>query len=244
MPEWTVSDFDAMVAKHEADGYIVKTINNAGWQMNLLDTYGKIFVQYAATCKRPVLDLAVAFGFTTKKLLESGANVVANDLSSEMLDELRNSLQGETLKRIQFYPGNALDLSFPEGSFDGIWANRFFHYLHPNDLRSLIEKCFGWLAPKGKLCITTASEFLGQCDKTVYKKNLEDGVEWPGLFEVPESQRGQWVDIVPFFHCISVRQLVNEVKRVGFIVERSGYLDWKFFGIDGKECSAIIAVKP
>ena len=51
--------------KFEESGYLTKTANGAGWQINALDEYGVAFVEYARTTKRPIADLGVAFGFTS-----------------------------------------------------------------------------------------------------------------------------------------------------------------------------------
>lgn len=238
------SSFEKLVLNYEQNGLLRPTLNKAGWQMNALDQYGQVFVEYAKTCKRPILDLAVAFGYTSTQLLEAGASVIANDISKEMLDELRNSLDTSFLPKIQFIPGNALELHLESNSLDGIWANRFFHYLRPAEVSLLIRKFFNWLAPGGKVCITAASQFFTQCDITVYEERVKSGNEWPGFFDITADKRDQWDGIVPFFQCISVDVLEREVKKAGFIVERSTYLARPFSGTNGKEASALIAVKP
>ena len=116
--------------KFEESGYLTKTANGAGWQINALDEYGVAFVEYARTTKRPIADLGVAFGFTSRCLLEAGAHVIANDLSEEMLQELEKSVTAtEQKKRLTLMPGDARELNFPENSLDGIWANRFVSWL-------------------------------------------------------------------------------------------------------------------
>lgn len=90
---------------HEKTGYLTRTSNGFGWQMNILDEYGELFVDYVRTCKRPIADLGVAYGYTSKQLLAAGAYVIANDLSPKMLDELRNSVRDDERKRLVLMPG-------------------------------------------------------------------------------------------------------------------------------------------
>lgn len=136
--------------KHEESGYLTKTANGAGWQINALDEYGELFVEYAKTCSRPIADLGVAYGFTSKCLLDAGAKVIANDLSKEMLQELEKSVSNEQKARLTLMPGDALKLKFDKESLDGIWANRYLHFLKPEDIRTSMKHFYHWLAPGGK----------------------------------------------------------------------------------------------
>jgi hypothetical protein len=51
-------------------------------------------VLFAETCTKPVVDLGVAFGFTTKEILKSLTTTYANGMFKDHLKELQNCLTG------------------------------------------------------------------------------------------------------------------------------------------------------
>jgi len=231
----------------EQTGFLTKTANGAGWQINALDPYGEIFVEYAKTTRRPIADLGVAFGYTSKCMLDAGAQVIANDLSTEMLEELETSVTKEQKSRLTIMPGDALHLDIAEKSLDGVWANRFLHFLKPEDIRRALKLFSSWLAPGGKLCITVASPYFAQAADFLpeYEKRKAAGAEWPG-FMTGEEMPQAWRDASDFKDCgnlLDTDILQREVQKAGLKVEKCSYIPRPYASTNGKEGVGIIAVK-
>ncbi|GAV06696.1 hypothetical protein RvY_16642-1 [Ramazzottius varieornatus] len=116
-----------------------------------------------------ILDLCVAYGFTTKELLKTGADVTADDLSEEHLKHLWETVSEEERTRLQLLPGNAVELEFPAKSVDGIMACRWFNFLTGDKVRKVLEKSYNWLVPSGTLCVT-AESIHSACFVNAYAK--------------------------------------------------------------------------
>jgi len=191
------------------------TLNSHGHQLNILDEYGKAFVKLARTSTKPVADLGVAFGFTTKEILKTGATVFANDLSEEQLKELQNSLTDEERQRCILRPGSALELEFLAGSLGGILALRWFHYLTGPEIRTLLEKFHAWLEPGGRVFITCGTPYSGRSKSFIpeYEARKAAGEEWPGftakrIQDVGDRDR-------EFYHKLDPDVLSRELTRRG-----------------------------
>jgi SAM-dependent methyltransferase len=236
-----------MTQKFEENGHLTKTINDAGHQINALDEFGEAFVLYAGTTKRPIADLGVAYGYTSKCLLAAGAEVIANDICWDMLKTLQATVTNEEKSRLTLMPGNALTLDIAKGSLDGVWANRFLHFFKPEDVRIAIKLFYSWLAPGGKLCITASSPYFAHTAEYLpkYMQRKEAGEEWPGFMEgedLPETWK-ESATFVDIGHVFDTEVLQREVQKVGFKVEKCSYLPRLYSSTNGKEGVGIIAVK-
>ena len=67
-------------------------------------------------------DFGVAFGYSTKRLLNEGFNVIANDLDEEMLNHLWNEIPEEKHNKLKLVPGNILKHEFEESTFGAIYG--------------------------------------------------------------------------------------------------------------------------
>lgn len=85
-------------------------LNQARWDNEVLDPYCAEFVDLAKGLDKTVADLGIGNGFTTKKLLETGARVMANDLQIERLEHLKGAVTSSELERLSFMPGDALQV--------------------------------------------------------------------------------------------------------------------------------------
>ncbi|XP_055338106.1 demethylmenaquinone methyltransferase-like [Paramacrobiotus metropolitanus] len=241
----SIEYFDKLTKQHEETGYLRKTSNNTGWQMNVLDEFGERFIQYAKACQKPViLDLGVAYGYTSKQLLEAGASVVANELSAEMLDDLLSNVSEEEKGRLQLKPGSALDLDFPAESFDGILASRCFQFFKPDEMRSMLARFAKWLRPGGKLCLTVSSPYLCKAIPFLdeYNRRRAAGVEFPGYFETAELET--ILEGLKHMHFVDLDVLKREVERAGFVVEKLAYIARPYAANNGKEGVGVICSKP
>ena len=110
---------------------------------------------------RPILELGCAFGFYTKLLLNDGFQVIANDLDQRHLTSLFESIESdEERKRLQLKAGNLVDLSFADGSLNGVVGLMVLHFLSGQEIRDLFKKCYKWLAPNGLLVFSAVTPYM------------------------------------------------------------------------------------
>ena len=153
----------SLVAHHVGDVQVrenfITDLNQARWDNDSLDPYCQEFVELAKNSGLPVADLGVGNGFTTKKLLEAGVKVFANDLKLERLELLRRSLSPKEQERLTLLPGDALQLVIPSNSLGGILATRWINVLRPYECRLLMNDFYRWLLPGGIICITAHTPY-------------------------------------------------------------------------------------
>ena len=126
------------------------TVNSHGMMFPLVNPHF-IQVMHLMDKTKPVADLGVAYGFTTKIILDNGfQNVIANDLEEKHLKELWNSVPENQKKHLELMSGNVLDIEFDQESLGGIFAIKLLHFIHGNDVRKLFKKFYDWLQPGGK----------------------------------------------------------------------------------------------
>ncbi|OQV15596.1 hypothetical protein BV898_10188 [Hypsibius exemplaris] len=222
------------------------TLNAHGHMLDVLDEYGEAFVAFARNTTKPVADLGVAFGFTTKEILKTGATVYANDLSEDMLKELNNSLTEEERLRCILKPGSALELNFEPGSLSGVLALRWFHFLTGPQIREVIHKFFTWLEPGGKVVITCSTPYSGRARSFIpeYEERKAAGEEWPG-FTTKQIQEVGGVGSREHFHKLEPFIFERELKAAGFEVEKCGFIARSFYPegwqFDGREhCGVVV----
>lgn len=197
------------------------TTNKHGYMMKIDDPNLVECMNLIDKSKR-VGDFGVAFGHSTRRLLENGFNVVANDLDPQMLDHLYASVSEKERTRLQLVPGDVTKLEFEENSFGAIFAFRWMHFLRGDVFRQMIEKYYKWLAPGGLLCISCVEGVLLNKKESICQfEYLNDDPEWPGHAKfVPTNSL---IDrITPeFVHLVSPNILAREVSRAGFYIYKS-----------------------
>ena len=87
-------------------GLVTPTLNHMGWMARSMDEFSTRFaaeISHFSTKNNPllVMDLGIAFGYSTKKLLElTTGNIIANDLEPRHLERLVESLDEEEKPRV------------------------------------------------------------------------------------------------------------------------------------------------
>ncbi len=66
----------------------IPTLNQYGYMKFEFEHYTESFVQHAKIATKPVLEIGTAYGWVAHKVLETGAMMVACDLSNEHLEVL------------------------------------------------------------------------------------------------------------------------------------------------------------
>ena len=118
---------------------------------------------------RPVrtLDVACGTGFLTRHLR---GDVVALDASARMLELAAE--QAPNARRVQ---GDALDLPFPDHSFDRVFTSYFYCHLEPPQRERFVEEARR-VAPE--LVVVGSVRHEGDPASAFVERRLQDGSTW------------------------------------------------------------------
>jgi ubiquinone/menaquinone biosynthesis C-methylase UbiE len=94
-----------------------------------------------------ILDVACGPGIVTVGIAAKARAVVAFDLTPEMLLQARERCTKAGLTNVRFEQGNATDLPFPDGRFDGVVTRLSVH--HFATPRRVLDEIFRVLKPSG-----------------------------------------------------------------------------------------------
>jgi SAM-dependent methyltransferase len=122
---------------------------------------------------KQVLEIGCGMGFDTVELLKRGVRVTATDLTPAAIAAAQRHLAVEGLHAEDLRVANALDLPFPDESFDGVYAIGCLH--HTGDMPRAVREVHRVLKPGGRAIIShiyrkgSWFRFLGQ----VGNENIE-----------------------------------------------------------------------
>ncbi len=233
---------------------LIQTLNHRGWMMTAIDPYCLQFVEFSAKANNWVLDAGCAFGVHTLAAVTKGAKVIANDLDTNHLEILEQSIapnQGANLRTIC---GAFPDIDIADSSLAAILAARVFHFFDGAALERAAAKMFKMLAPGGKVFITADSPYLGTLKEFLpeYERRNAAFEKWPGLIEdmsVYEPNEVAEGLIPKTMHFLDPEVLFRTFKGAGFLVETAEFFARSegfsgFLRLDGREGVALIARKP
>lgn len=95
-----------------------------------------------------VLELGCGVGYFTEYLAKSGAHIIANDISPDLLEVARKRVNAGN---VEFKVENAYELPYKEEKFDAIIGSSVLHHL---DVDKALKECFRVLKPGGFICFT------------------------------------------------------------------------------------------
>jgi ubiquinone/menaquinone biosynthesis C-methylase UbiE len=98
-----------------------------------------------------ILDVACGPGIVTAALAEKAREVVALDVTPEMLSQARQRCAKAGLTNVTFREGSATALPFPDSSFDGVVTRLSIH--HFEEPRRALDEMFRVLRPDGALIV-------------------------------------------------------------------------------------------
>ena len=122
----------------------------------IVDLYGKDIV---------VLDIGAGLGSASIPLAIYGADVIAVDISQNMLDILQKRLNGKTLPNLISCRMNAYELLIPDSSVDVVVENAMLHLV--DNPKGVINEILRVLKPGGKLIRYGSPGLSGDDDKYV-----------------------------------------------------------------------------
>ena len=160
------------------------TLNQRGFTY-LLPPIGEQFVQFASTCKNPVVDIGAAYGVATLPALKAGAHVVAVDISENHLISLQEqaapyqSALTTIHGRFPFLPENW------SAEIGAVYMSQVLPFLTPDEVMLGARVLYDWLVPGGKVFIISFTPFLNHVHRflDVYHEQKAQGKRFAGYIE-------------------------------------------------------------
>ncbi|MDR9863551.1 MULTISPECIES: beta-ketoacyl synthase N-terminal-like domain-containing protein [Pseudomonas] len=248
---------------------MIPTLNGTGAMTTVLPACSQLFVEFAATTGREVMDMGCAYGVATIAALEQGARVLAVDIEEQHLRILADKVPPHLRGRLSTLAGALPDMDFAPGRFQAIHAARVLHFLAPQAFRESIRKMARWLAPGGQLFLTCDTPYFPHWAARVdeYERLNAAGEEWPGYIadiagyfrSRVQASAGNAIDSgshasdalngTPLINLVDPEILARECRLAGLQVEEAGYeglaIDFEGHAAsDGLEHASVIAIKP
>jgi SAM-dependent methyltransferase len=171
-----------------------------------------------------VLELGCGTGYFSRELARSGADVVAIDVSPDLLEVAKANCSAPN---VRYEIQNAYALSYPDAVFDSVVGSSVLHHL---EIEEALREIYRVLKPGGTIYFTEPNMLNPQIaiQKNVpwMKRKLGDSPDETAFFRWPLrrwlEQRGyRDVRIVPFdfLHPQTPVALVNRLNSVGQFLE-------------------------
>ncbi len=227
------------------------TRNRMGWSSNQLNALSQLFVDYCREVHLPVLDLGAAYGVASLAALDTGAQVIANDLDTEHLAEL--ALLAEGKPGLQLLPGRFPDqLELAEGSLGAVHASNLLHFLSGEELIAGAQKVVQWLAPGGHLFVHAGTPYQQPFARfvPVYEERVAAGEIWPGYVKdtLRFSTHKRITHMPRAIHLLDEQVLRRVFEAAGLSIDRIWYYRRhdlpRSIHHDGREGVALIGHKP
>jgi len=171
-----------------------------------------------------VLELGCGTGYFTRELARSGAEIVALDVSPELLEIARANCSAPN---VRYEIQNAYDLSYPDAIFDSVVGSSVLHHL---EIQDALREIYRVLKPGGTICFTEPNMLNPQIaiQKNVpwVKRKLGDSPDETAFFRWPlrrllevTGYREVRIDPFDFLHPKMPAPLVNRLNSVSRFLE-------------------------
>ena len=171
-----------------------------------------------------VLELGCGTGYFTRELARSGADVVAIDVSPELLEIAKTN---HSAPNVRYEIQNAYASSYPDAVFDSVVGSSVLHHL---EIQEALREIYRVLKPGGTIYFTEPNMLNPQIaiQKNVpwVKRRLGDSPDETAFFRWPlrrllEQKGYREVRIVPFdfLHPKTPFSLVDRLDSVGRFLE-------------------------
>jgi len=173
-----------------------------------------------------VLELGCGAGYFTRELARSGAEVVAIDVSPELLEIAKANCSAPN---VQYQLQNAYALSYPEGVFDSVVGSSVLHHL---EVEKALRDAYRVLKRGGKIYFTEPNMLNPQIaiQKNIpwVKRKLGDSPDETAFFRWPLKRllertgyRDVRIDPFDFLHPKTPAALIDRVKAFGRFLENA-----------------------
>ena len=171
-----------------------------------------------------VLELGCGTGYFTRELARSGADVIAVDVSPELLEIAKANCSAPN---VRYEIQNAFELSYPDAVFDSVVGSSVLHHL---EIEQAIREIYRVLKPSGTIYFTEPNMLNPQIavQKNVpwVKRKLGDSPDETAFFRwrlrrLLEQKGYRDVRIVPFdfLHPKTPVPLVDRLDALGRFLE-------------------------
>ena len=113
---------------------------------------GRIEREAAILHGKHLLEIGCGMGYDSLEFLKRGVRVTATDLTPNAVAIARRHFEVEGVQAEDVRTANALDLPFPENTFDAVWANGVLHAT--GDTLRAIQEARRVLKPGGRAIIS------------------------------------------------------------------------------------------
>lgn len=172
-----------------------------------------------------VLELGCGTGYFTRELARSGADIVAVDVSPELLEIAQADCPAEN---VRYELQNACALSYPESEFDSVVGSSVLHHL---EIEEALREIYRVLRPGGTIYFTEPNMLNPQIaiQKNVpwVKRKLGDSPDETAFFRWPLRRllentgfRDARIDAFDFLHPKTPSFLVDRLNTLGRFVEK------------------------
>ena len=171
-----------------------------------------------------VLELGCGTGYFTRELARSGADVVAIDVSPELLEIAKANCSAPN---VRYEIQNAYELSYPDAVFDSVVGSSVLHHL---EIEAAIREIYRVLKVGGTICFTEPNMLNPQIaiQKNVpwIKRKLGDSPDETAFFRWPlrrlleqTGYRDVQIDPFDFLHPRTPASLVDRLDALGRFFE-------------------------
>lgn len=171
-----------------------------------------------------VLELGCGTGYFTQELARSGADVVAIDVSPELLEIARSNCSAPN---VRYQIENAYALSYPEAVFDSVVGSSVLHHL---EIAAALRNIYRVLKPGGTIYFTEPNmlnpQIAIQKNVPLIKQKLGDSPDETAFFRWPlrrlleqTGYRDVRIDPFDFLHPKTPVPLINRVNALGRCLE-------------------------
>lgn len=138
--------------QNEANRY--HELRYGSWYGSIVaETHHNAIREILAHIERPlvILDVACGTGHNIEVLSEAGDRVVACDLTAKMMDTARKRLGPR--KNVSYIGCDALNIPFPDNTFDVATSSRFLHLLDDSRQKQALLEILRVLKPGGIMAV-------------------------------------------------------------------------------------------
>ena len=171
-----------------------------------------------------VLELGCGTGYFTRELARSGAEIIAIDVSPELLNLARSNCSAPN---VRYEIHNAYDLSYNDSVFDSVIGSSVLHHL---EIEDAVREIYRVLRSNGTIFFTEPNMLNPQIaiQKNVpwVKRKLGDSPDETAFFRWPLRRlleitgfRGVRIDPFDFLHPKTPTPLIGSVNALGRFLE-------------------------
>jgi len=160
-----------------------------------------------------VLDLGAGTGRNTRVFAGSASEVVAADVSSEMLKVLSESTSFELLERIHQVRCDALHLPFAVSCFERVAFVAAIHHIAGAGNRAAAMREIERVTAPGGVVLVTAWALSPRGEDAGKVEKMAGGEDGDYII--------RWGTVPRFYHLFTLEELVETVQSAGLVILRS-----------------------